>query len=119
MVKQKVMAGTSMHVRLPLWKRLLLVTALLLSGETLVTTASSQAAHANSVTHTHANGVTYIMCRAGDGGHGGVATFTTDGGRGGNGGDCLINGGAKGGTGGTSTGPGGHAGEGGNVFFHH
>jgi hypothetical protein len=114
MIRQKLMEGTSKHVRLPLWKRLLLVTALLLSGETLVATASSQAAHANDVTHAHANGVTYIMCRAGDGGHGGTSMFTTDGGRGGTGGDCLING-AKGGTGGTAT---NHGGAGGDVLFH-
>lgn len=106
MVKQQVMAGISKHIRIPLWKRLMLVTTLLLSGEPLVAIVSSQAAHAN--------GVAYIVCYAGNGGDGGVASHTTDGGRGGNGGDCLIHG-AKGGTGGTSSGNGAN---GGNVFFY-
>jgi hypothetical protein len=109
MVKQKMMEGISTHVRLPLWKRLMLVTALLLSGEALVASASSQAAHAN--------GVTYVMCVAGDGGDGGWATHAIDSGRGGNGGDCFING-AKGGTGGAGTGHESVGGSGGNVIFH-
>jgi hypothetical protein len=104
MVKQQAMAGMLKRVRLPLWKRLLLVTAILLSGESLVAVASSQAAHASSVT--------YIICKAGDGGDGGLSIHTIDGGRGGTGGDCLI-GGAKGGTGGTSSG----RGDGGHAFF--
>ena len=105
MVKQQVTVGISKHIRLPLWKRLVLVTTLLLSGEPLVAIVSSQAAHAD--------GIVYITCYAGNGGNGGIANNTNDGGRGGNGGDCLIHG-AKGGTGGTS---GGNGGNGGNVFF--
>jgi hypothetical protein len=105
MVKQEVMAGIPKRLGLPLWKRLILVTALLLSGESLVAIGSSHPAHAN--------GVIYIVCRAGDGGHGGVASHINDGARGGNGGDCVIHG-AKGGTGGTSS---GHGANGGNVLF--
>ena len=82
MRKQQVMAAVSKHVRLPLWKRLMLITALLLSGESLAAVVSSQAAHASTIT--------YIVCNAGDGGPGGVSSHSTDGGRGGNGGDCLI-----------------------------
>ena len=104
MVRQQVMAGIPGQLRLPLWKRLMLVAALLLTGESLVAIGSSQAAHASSVT--------YIVCNAGDGGDGGVANRTTDGGRGGNGGDCIIHG-AKGGSGGSS----GHGSNGGNVHF--
>ena len=83
----------------------MLVTTLLLSGEPLVAVVSSQTAHASSLT--------YIVCHAGSGGPGGVASRGMDGGRGGNGGDCLIYG-AKGGTGGTSA---GHGANGGNVIF--
>ena len=105
MVEQQVMAAVLKYVRFPLWRRLMLITALLLPGESLVAVVSGQAVHASDVT--------YIVCHAGNGGQGGVSTHSTDGGRGGNGGDCLIYS-AKGGGGGTST---GHGGNGGNVYY--
>ena|SRR5579864_8438585 len=108
MVKQQVMVALSKPLRIPLWKRLMLIATLLFSGESLVAIASSQVAHAD------ASNITYIVCSAGNGGHGGLSIAATDGARGGNGGDCLIYS-AKGGGGGTSTGNNGA--NGGNVLF--
>src|SRR5258708_7705222 len=56
MVKQQVMAVVSEHVRLPLWKRLILITALLLSGESLAAVLSSHVPY------------TYAACNGGPGG---------------------------------------------------
>lgn len=106
MLKQQVMAAVSRHVRLPLWRRLMLITALLLPGEALVAVISIQAAHASNIM--------YIVCYGGNGGVGGVAFSTNgDGARGGNGGDCLIYS-AKGGGGGTA---GANGASGGTVIY--
>src|SRR5215475_5782226 len=105
MLKQQIMAAVSKHVRLPLGKRLMLITALLLPGESLVAVVFSQDAYASVAVGpgqvaasiagvpgqaVHVNNVTFIACHAGDGGPGGISSHSTDGGRGGNGGDCLI-----------------------------
>lgn len=92
MGKQQVMDG----IRLPVWKRLILVTVLLFSAEPLVGIVSSQAAHANSLRQNSTTGlITYIpLCNGGLGGHGGVGStggiVTGSEAGGGPGGDCLI-----------------------------
>ena len=105
MVTQQVTARILKHVRLPFWKRLMLLTTLLLSAEPLATIVSGQSVHTNSFT--------YIACSAGPGGEGGVASHGSSGGTGGSGGDCVIHG-IKGGTGGTSNGAGA---SGGDIFL--
>lgn len=62
------------------WQRLILVSGILLSGETLACIIPSQIAHAE------------INCIAGNGGPGGVANGGQNGAIGGVGGDCVIGG---------------------------
>ncbi len=62
------------------WQRLIVVSAIFLSGETLACIIPSQIAHAE------------INCVAGNGGPGGVANGGQNGAVGGVGGDCVIGG---------------------------
>ena len=100
MMKQQTVTSSQNHFQLPVWKRLILVTAILLSGETLAIITSNQAAYAN-------NG-----CNGGNGGPGGTANNGSSGADGGNGGDCIY--GFKAGSGGESQGNGAN---GGNIIF--
>jgi hypothetical protein len=91
MSEQRTRVERHSYARLPLWGRLILVTAMLLSEGSLADISFSRVAHAD--------------CIAGNGGNGGKATGRSSGAGGGTGGDCIF--GAKGGEGGTSQGNGG------------
>src|SRR5436309_846863 len=78
--KRQPTTGRQSHVSLPFWQRLILVGAVLLSGEGLAFIIPSQAVLAN------------INCVAGNGGPGGVAIGGQNGALGGLGGDCIIGG---------------------------
>ena len=99
MQKQQVITETPKQLRLPLWKRLTLVTALLLSGGPLTVIASTQAAYASPTgpqQHTKSKpkeeSITTIVikCIPGKGGNGGKATKKSSGAVGGRGGDCIV-----------------------------
>jgi hypothetical protein len=99
MQKQQAITETPKQLRLPLWKRLTLVTALLLSGGPLTVIASTQAAYASPTSsHQHTDNkpkeqsVTNIIikCIPGKGGKGGEATKKSSGAVGGRGGDCVV-----------------------------
>ena len=93
---------------LSLWQRVTLITAMLISGGSVVSLAPSQAVYA----HNHSSHMrsTYhqrekqkerntqkktiqllIVCKAGHGGKGGYATKRSNGAYGGAGGNCVIN----------------------------
>ena len=80
MRKRRTITEKQCHGYPTCWQRLLLVSAILLSGETLVGIIPSQIAHAE------------INCVAGNGGPGGTAYSGQGGAVGGVGGDCVIGG---------------------------
>ena len=80
MRKRQTVLGRQNHNYLTFWQRLILISAVLLSGETLAIINSSQAVHAQ------------IVCHAGNGGNGGNAVGGVAGADGGIGGDCVIGG---------------------------
>lgn len=100
MMKQQAIMHSQNRVQLPGWKRLILVIAILFSGETLAVIPSGQVIYANSI------------CNAGNGGPGGTANNGSVGAGGGTGGDCNY--GFKAGEGGDSQGNGAN---GGNIVF--
>lgn len=94
------------HVQLSAWKRLILI-ASILPGVSFATLIPSHTAYANSGWPQ-----SVFICRAGDGGSGGVAINGSNGAAGAPGGDCT-NGpragqGAPGGDHGSAGGPGGN-----------
>jgi hypothetical protein len=102
MIKQQTITGDPKQLHLPLWKRLTLVTAILLSGGPLTVIASTQAAYANpSSPHQHTPSKQkekkevslvniVVTCKPGNGGKGGKATQKSSGAAGGGGGDCIV-----------------------------
>ena len=99
MKKQQAITETPKQFRLPLWKRLTLVTALFLSGGPLTVIASTQAAYASPAnTHQHTKSkpkeesitTIVIKCIPGKGGNGGKADKKSSGAVGGKGGDCIV-----------------------------
>ena len=109
MLKQQAMADSQKHLRLSWWKRLILIVSMLLPGGSLAVLVPNQPAYAD------ASWSPIFICRAGDGGDGGVATNGSGGGNGAPGGDCVF--GPKGGDGapgGQNASPGG---PGGNVIL--
>ena len=108
MLKQQAMAGSQKHVRLALWKRLILIAGMLLPGGSLAALVPSQAAYAEA---SWPRG--FFICRAGDGGPGGIANNASNGAVGGSGGSCTYgNRGGDGGAGGDHGSPGGPGGNG-------
>lgn len=110
MLKQQEMVMRQKHVGLCVWKRLILIAGMLLPGGSLAALAPSQAAYAQSGWSQSP-----FICRAGNGGNGGIADNRSSGANGGTGGDC-VNGprGGDGAPGGMNSSPGG---AGGNVFY--
>lgn len=103
MLMQQEMTARIKNFQIPLWQRLSLVTATLLSGGSLAALAPSQMAYAHrsrSHTRSHARDIGYstptnviemlIICEAGNGGTGGSATENSSGAGGGPGGGCAI-----------------------------
>jgi hypothetical protein len=107
MLKKHLMTENQKHVRLSLWKRLILIAGILLPGGSFVMLVPSQAVHAWARSP--------FICRAGWGGNGGIADNRSSGANGGTGGDC-VNGprGGDGAPGGLNSSPGG---QGGNVYY--
>lgn len=113
MRKRQAMAGSQKHVQLALWKRLLLIAGMLLPGGSLAMLAPSQTAYAKAGWPQG-----FFICRAGDGGNGGIANNQSNGAHGRPGGDCTNGPSAgRGGPGGSSSGIGGPGGSGGPVVF--
>jgi hypothetical protein len=112
MLKQQALAGSQKYIQLSAWKRLILIAGMLLPGGLLAMFVPSQAAYADGGWWPQS----IFICRAGDGGPGGVATNESNGAAGGSGGDCTN--GPHGGTGGaggdhgSAGGPGGSGGPG-------
>jgi hypothetical protein len=99
MIKQQAITGTPKQLQFPWWKRLMLVTALLLSGGPLTVMASTQAAHASPTSqhqHTHSKPkeqdviTIVITCNPGNGGNGVKSIKKSKGAEGGRGGDCVV-----------------------------
>lgn len=103
MIKPQAITGTPKRLQLPLRKRLMLVTALLLSGGPLTVMASTQAAYASPASphqpssHSKPNKPKekdvvniVITCKPGTGGKGGKATEKSGGANGGGGGNCTV-----------------------------
>lgn len=100
MTMQQAITGTPKQFRLPLWKRMTLVTALLLSGGPITVLVSTQAAYASPTSPPQQTQgkpkVIYltdivITCTPGKGGKGGKSTGKSSGAAGGNGGSCTVN----------------------------
>jgi hypothetical protein len=104
MLQQQAMRGSQKFVQLALWKRMILVTAMLLPGGSLAMLVPSQSVYAHSTKpsmhhHTGHKGSStrteniklLIVCKTGNGGKGGSATRKSDGANGGSGGNCIIN----------------------------
>ena len=100
---QQEMTDSKKNFQIPSWQRISLVTATLLSGGLLTSLASSQVYASSNHLHTHHHHVRYrgystptnviemlIICEAGNGGKGGVATENSSGAGGGPGGGCVI-----------------------------
>src|SRR3989442_14093421 len=106
-LKRQVMTDSQKRVHLSLWKRLILIAGMLLPGVSLAMLAPSQAAYAEAGWPQ-----TIFICRAGDGGNGGVADHGSNGAAGAPGGDCTYGphggAGAPGGDHGSPGGPGGN-----------
>jgi hypothetical protein len=116
MPEQLLLTASLGRVHLPLWKRLTLVTTLLLSAGAIAPVTCF--AHHGSYHHHHHNRyIANAQCVAGDGGDGGIAIGASTGGSGGPGGDCVI-GGAKAGSGGIQ-GAGSSGAGGGNIIYQH
>ncbi len=110
------MKDSQKHVRLALWKRLILIAGMLLPAGSLALLAPSQAAYADGSWWPQS----VFICRAGHGGNGGIANNGSSGAGGSPGGDCTN--GPHGGNGapGGNGGPGQTAspgGPGGNVVL--
>ena len=106
-MQQQAMTGCQKHIQLSSWKRLILITGMLLSSELLTMLAPSQAAYAWPQT--------VFICRAGHGGNGGFANNRSAGASGAPGGGCTYgNRGGDGAPGGDHGSPGGL---GGNVIL--
>src|SRR5438105_11363194 len=102
MIKQKAITVDPKRLQLPLWKRLMLVTTLLLSGGPLTVMVSTQAAYASPTSsHQHTPSKQkekkgeslinlVIICEPGNGGKGGKSTQKSSGAVGGKGGDCIV-----------------------------
>jgi len=110
MRKQHAMAGSHKHIRFSLWKRLILIPGILLPGGSLAMLAPGQAAYANGSGWSQIT----LVCRAGDGGNGGIAINGSNGGDGASGGYCSY--GTHGGDGGLGGDLGSPGGTGGSVF---
>ncbi|HEY4036352.1 MAG TPA: hypothetical protein VGL94_20535 [Ktedonobacteraceae bacterium] len=108
MRKQQAMTESHKHAELSIWKRLILIVGMLLSGGSLAALVPSQTAYADAGWPQ-----SVFICRAGDGGNGGAANNESNGAAGGTGGDCVN--GPKGGTGGAGGDQGSPGGPGGNV----
>ena len=109
MLRQQMMTSSQKRVQLSLWKRLILIAGMLLPGGSLAMLVPSQTAYAE------ASWPSGFICRAGDGGNGGIAINGSNGADGAPGGDCVN--GPKGGTGGSGGDHGSPGGLGGNVGF--
>src|SRR5436853_6294343 len=105
-LKRQAMTDSQKRVHLSLWKRLILIAGILLPGVSLAMLAPSQAAYAEAGWPQ-----AFIICRAAEGGHGGIAINGSNGANGAPGGDCAIgpHGGA-GAPGGDHGSPGGNGG---------
>src|SRR5579864_5171870 len=99
MIKQQATTETLKQLQFPLWKRMTLVTALLLSAGPLTVMALTQPAYASaSSPHKHTpkqpveqNVVNIVItCSPGKGGNGGKAIEKSTGAVGGNGGNCTV-----------------------------
>jgi hypothetical protein len=125
MPEQPILINRLQHVHLPLWKRLTVVTTLLLSAGALAPVAcfAHAGAHTGLGLHLHLHHhhrdryIGYATCVAGDGGDGGIAINGSAGGNAAGGGDCMYNS-AKGGPAGEQ-GAGSTGASGGNVIFAH
>ncbi len=86
--------------QIPWWKRLSLVTAMLLSAGSFTVIGPSQAIYANAsrpnTSHhisekVHETIKLLVVCKAGNGGKGGSAMQKSNGAAGGPGGNCIVN----------------------------
>lgn len=104
------MTGSQKRAQLSLWKRLILIAGMLLPGGSLAMLVPSQTAYAEASWPLGS-----FICRAGDGGNGGIAINGSNGAVGGSGGSCVN--GNKGGDGGAGGDHGSPGGPGGSVGF--
>ena len=117
MSEQPILIDRLQRVHLPLWKRLTVVTTLLLSAGAIAPVTCFAHVGLHHHNHHHNRYIGYATCVAGDGGDGGIAIGGSGGANGAGGGDCMYNS-AKGGPGGNQ-GAGSKGATGGNVILAH